>query len=116
MGKSDWPLILFFVGMAVLIIVLRTVKNQRVQRIRGYITAHGYARENRMTKREHPTRDQSRIQCISEKLTKAWECEPDWRLGQLISNLMGPGPHDVFYLEDEKWEVLLDEFLKERKK
>lgn len=42
------------------------------------------------------------------KLDIAWKYHPDYRLGQLISNLMGPGPHDVFFLEDDEWEKLID--------
>lgn len=64
-------------------------------------------------------RDPDRIARIIKKLWRMWEKHPDWRLGQLVSNLMGPGPHDVirpaviFYLEDNVWEKLLDELLKE---
>jgi hypothetical protein len=56
-------------------------------------------------------RDPKRIPRIVAKLEKAWELVPDWRLGQLISNLLGPGPQDVFHPGDEKWESLLDEFI-----
>ena len=55
-------------------------------------------------------RDTTRIPKIISKLEKAWLLVPDWRLGQLISNLVGPGPQDVFFPEDEKWEEWLDNF------
>ena len=51
-----------------------------------------------------------RIPVIIAKLQAAWEKVPDWRLGQLISNLIGTGPQDVFFPEDEDWEKWLDNF------
>ena len=60
-------------------------------------------------------RNPERIDRIIEKLREAWKIVPDWRLGQLVSNLQGPGVQDVFFLEDdsedESWENLLDKFL-----
>lgn len=56
-------------------------------------------------------RDPERIDRIAEKLRQAWHFVPDWRLGQLVSNLQGPGPRDVFFPEDELWEEMLDQFL-----
>lgn len=53
-------------------------------------------------------RDPKRIPRICKKLEKVWKKHPDHRLGQLISNLLGPGPHDVFFPEDGVWEELLD--------
>ena len=61
-------------------------------------------------------RDIKRIKIITILLEEAWKLEPDWRLGQLISNLLGTGRQDVFFPEDEEWEKLLKEFIKERKK
>ena len=57
-------------------------------------------------------RDKKRIERIIFKLWKRWAENPDWRLGQLISNLQGPGVQDVFYTEDDVWEQLLDKKLK----
>lgn len=57
-------------------------------------------------------RDPKRIPRICKKLEQAWKKVPDYRLGQLVSNLLGPGPHDVFFLEDTDWEELIDEMLK----
>jgi hypothetical protein len=57
-------------------------------------------------------RDPNRIPRIIKKLEKAWLKNPDYRLGQLISNLLGPGPHDVFFTEDTDWEALIDEVIK----
>lgn len=54
-------------------------------------------------------RDIKRIPRICEKLEQAWLKSPDQRLGQFISNLLGPGRHDVFFPEDTDWERLIDE-------
>lgn len=56
-------------------------------------------------------RDPDRISRIMAKLTELWHEHPDYRLGQLVSNLMGPGAHDVFFLEDDEWEKLIDDEL-----
>jgi len=53
-------------------------------------------------------RDPNRIPRICKKLEVYWKKHPDYRLGQLISNLLGPGPHDVFFQEDDEWEALLE--------
>jgi len=57
-------------------------------------------------------RDPSRIPRIIKKLEKVRKMHPDYRLGQLVSNLQGPGFHDVFYMEDDEWEDLLDHVVK----
>jgi len=54
-------------------------------------------------------RNPKRIKPISKKLEKAWSLVPDWRLGQLISNLVGGS--DPFHYEDDIWERLLDKFI-----
>lgn len=48
-----------------------------------------------------------------KKLEQAWLEVPDWRLGQLISNIQGIGRQDVFHTEDEDWETFLNNFLKD---
>jgi hypothetical protein len=57
-------------------------------------------------------RDPARIPRICKKLEKVWKKHPDQRLGQLVSNLMGPGRRDVFFTEDTDWETLINEALK----
>ena len=47
-------------------------------------------------------------------LRKAWAIHPEYRLGQLLSNLLGPGRQDVFFVEDHRWEKLLDQVANER--
>jgi uncharacterized protein YihD (DUF1040 family) len=53
-------------------------------------------------------RDPKRIPRIIKKLEKVWKKHPDYRLGQLISNLQGPGVQDVFHKEDSDWEDIMD--------
>jgi hypothetical protein len=53
-------------------------------------------------------RDPKRIPRIIKKLEKVWKMHPDYRLGQLVSNLQGPGVQDVFFKEDDEWEDILD--------
>jgi len=60
-------------------------------------------------------RDPKRIKSIVKLLEQAWELVPNWRLGQLISNLLGNGPQDVFFPKDEDWKKLLEEFIIKQK-
>ena len=53
-------------------------------------------------------RNPKRIPEVLAALQKAWERHPDWRLGQVISNALGPGPQDVFFPEDDEWKRLLE--------
>lgn len=55
-------------------------------------------------------RDPDRIARIIEKLHAIWRENPDWRLGQLIFNMI---PRkilggDIFFIEDDDWEEQLD--------
>jgi len=59
-------------------------------------------------------RDPNRIPRICEKLERVWRKHPDWRLGQLISNLIGNGPQDVFFPGDDFWEDSLNKNLKSK--
>jgi len=57
-------------------------------------------------------RDKKRIAKIVKLLEEAWNIVPDWRLGQLISNMLGVGHQDVFHPEDEDWEALFKNFIR----
>ena len=48
---------------------------------------------------------------LIEKLLKLYEKQCDIRLCQLISNLHGVGPHDIFFTYDDMLEKLIDEEL-----
>lgn len=58
-------------------------------------------------------RDPARIPRVLDKLQTIWSQNPDWRLGQLVSNSRGLGPQDVFYYEDSDLEAALDKIIKE---
>lgn len=43
-------------------------------------------------------RDVNRINDFCNRLAAVWSQVPDWRFGQLVSNILGPDP---FYIEDD---------------
>lgn len=51
-------------------------------------------------------RDPKRIRKFCNRLATAWEQVPDWRFGQLISNVLGDyvakTGRDIFFPEDEE--------------
>ena len=63
-------------------------------------------------------RDPKRIDAYIEQLRAAWKTFPDWRFGQLLSNVVGAimtrlRSGDVFYIEDEEFFKAFDEVIKE---
>ncbi|WP_180230239.1 hypothetical protein [Bacillus sp. AFS073361] len=76
-------------------------------------------------------RDRRRIRRITALLQKVWEQQPDVRFNQLISNLQSQYSHqnnnygkkvidsnrgnyiDLFFLEDDKWEIFLEDYWRE---
>ena len=55
-------------------------------------------------------RDPKRIDRICDLLKNFWKHVPDWRFGQLISNVAVG--RDLFFIEDEDIEKLLKCYLK----
>lgn len=55
-------------------------------------------------------RDPKRIDRICNLLRILWKQAPYWRLGQLISNVMGH--RDPYFIEDEDMERLLKRYFK----
>lgn len=57
-------------------------------------------------------RDRKRIGVILNKLGDLWQKAPDWRLGQLMYNINRSNSRgsdsDIFNLEDEELEKLID--------
>ena len=51
-------------------------------------------------------RDPKRIRKFCDELATMWEAVPDWRFGQLISNVLGSYQgktgKDIFFIEDEE--------------
>lgn len=59
-------------------------------------------------------RDIRRIERITDKLRLYWIEVPDWRFGQLVENLKRySGKYDLFYVEDDQFEQILDGFFSE---
>lgn len=66
-------------------------------------------------------RDPKRIKKILKKIERLWEKNPDWRLGQLVINvistenvsglLLRPTREEIFNFEDDKFEELIKEML-----
>ena len=55
-------------------------------------------------------RDVNRIEPLMKRLTELWKTEcPDWRFGQLISNLQS-FLGDPFYIEDDEMAELIEKF------
>lgn len=56
-------------------------------------------------------RDPARIYPFLNKFAELWMTVPDWRFGQLVSNLQRWEDNDLFYVEDndflKKLEVML---------
>lgn len=51
-------------------------------------------------------RDPKRIDEFCDELKKMWHTVPDWRFGQLMSNVLGEvyvkENRDIFFIEDDK--------------
>ena len=55
-------------------------------------------------------RDPNRIDPFLEKLGEYWKQVPDWRFGQLISNLQRYTKEDLFFYEEDKFLKSLENF------
>lgn len=53
-------------------------------------------------------RDPKRIDRMLALLRRVWTQNPDWRLGQLVSN-SAPGLDPIFYVDDDKIEARMNE-------
>lgn len=47
-------------------------------------------------------RDINRIDKFCQRLAKVWKKVPDWRFGQLITNVFGTLENDPFFPEDDE--------------
>ena len=51
-------------------------------------------------------RDPDRIQKFCNEIARLWGCVPDWRFGQLLSNVLGDWQarthRDIFFPEDDE--------------
>lgn len=59
-------------------------------------------------------RDPKRIEPFIRKLADHWKGYPDWRFGQFMSSFLGfvvsETNRDIFFIEDDEMEQLLDKF------
>jgi hypothetical protein len=58
-------------------------------------------------------RNPDRIDRILKALGELWKQLPDWRLGQLIDNMNHTTGRDLFYIEDDEIEELIETYKKE---
>lgn len=58
-------------------------------------------------------RDKKRIQPFLKELEAHWNKVPDWRFGQLMTNVFSSCDGDPFYYEDDKMLRLFHEFFNE---
>ena len=56
-------------------------------------------------------RDINRIEPFLRKLQTVWEQSPDLRFGQLFSKLARKTEGDMFYVEDNQWEKVLNSLI-----
>ena len=62
-------------------------------------------------------RNPDRIDAYCDRMKSYWHAVPDWRFGQLMSNLFGQyvseTGRDIFFTEDEELFSFFDEYFKE---
>lgn len=58
-------------------------------------------------------RDPNRIDDFLKRLGDCWRQVPDWRFGQLISNVLSTYNGDIFFPEDDKMIEFFENFFKE---
>ena len=56
-------------------------------------------------------RDINRIDEVLAALKENWEKVPDWRFGQLISNMQSAAGDDLFYVEDDEFADMVEEYV-----
>ena len=64
-------------------------------------------------------RDPARIDKFCAQLAKTWHRVPDWRFGQLMSNMLGDfcakTRMDIFYPEDDTLLEFIKDYMKEER-
>ena len=56
-------------------------------------------------------RDPKRIDKVLKVLGDNWKKLPDWRLGQLICNMQSAAGDDLFYVEDDEFADMVEEYV-----
>lgn len=52
-------------------------------------------------------RDPARIDRILDRIRELWKAQPDWRLGQLLTNVAPKFEEKAFHFEDDELEARL---------
>lgn len=60
-------------------------------------------------------RDEKRIEKFMSELEKYWKLVPDWRFGQLMSNVLGTCERDPFFYEEDEMLDVFEKFFKKDK-
>jgi hypothetical protein len=55
-------------------------------------------------------RDKKRIDEFCKALAENWHRVPDWRFGQLISNIYAGQTRDIFFIEDDEMQALIESY------
>jgi len=55
-------------------------------------------------------RDKERIDEFLEKFGKCWKKVPDWRFGQLLSNVLSCYKGDIFFVEEKEMIRIFEAF------
>lgn len=58
-------------------------------------------------------RNPDRIEPFLAEVAKHWHKVPDWRFGQFISNVLCYYGRDPFFMEEDQFVSLLEEYFKE---
>ena len=56
-------------------------------------------------------RDINRIDKVLKVLGDNWKKLPDWRLSQLICNMQRAAGNDLFYVEDDEFADMVEEYV-----
>lgn len=56
-------------------------------------------------------RNPKRIDEVLNAIKENWEKVPDWRLGQLICNMQRAAGDDLFYVEDDEFADMIEEYV-----
>ena len=56
-------------------------------------------------------RDPNRIYKFCNELAAIWAKVPDWRFGQLISNISGSYDKDIFFPEDDEFLQFMKDYI-----
>lgn len=73
-----------------------------------------YKEREEFKKRFGSSRDLKRIEDFCETLKEVWSKVPNWRFGQLVSNIVKSAemtPQTFFYIEDDKMKEILEQII-----